>query len=767
VTAYLSALAVCAGSVAVGAALCCRARDWSWTAPAVGLAALVLLALVAVRLPGHGDTAAAALLLATLASLVVIARRRVALLPVLEGLGVAAIVLALCSLPFIANDRMGELGAYILDDLSFHMAQADALRTLGAAAHITPSDYPNGPHAVVAALESGFGVGPSAPFTGLLMAAPVLTALTALAALDGARWFLRIPAAALAGVPYLAASYYAEGAFKEPLLALFVLGFVLTLREWRRSDEDHWRQGAALLLTTGGGVAVFGVTALAWPAAVLAWFAAIELARGHALAAVVRWRPRRAVAAAAGVGALAGVVALAVSARAFFESGPGSHLTTSSVAGNISGQLSPLEAFGIWRQPDFRVALSGQLFKPGVLLALGVVAFGLVWCWRRRDWPLLAGALGAISVYVAVRPFAAAYFTAKALVVVAPLLTLVGVRALAVLGSGPLSTPRRWMPLAAAALLAVYLAVGATASALALRGARVRPSERGPDLAAFRHVVDGQPTAYFGRDNFAPWELRGALLRGFQSYDTPLGTGLPERPDKAETDADHPAVDVDPPTLDMFRYFVMPRTAYASRMPGNFRPVARTRWHVLWERTSPTLPRAILDEGEAPGKVLDCDTAAGRRLAGRAGVAYVRPRPVIGLRRLWRTPAGRLPVGESGWAAVNGESRVQVLRLAPGTWDISTRWFSDLPLRLGAGSLHTTLPAYITDPSTFVSAGQVHSDGVPLTVRVDVPKRRRRATLRTVRLGTVTATRVDATGRLVPLAQACGKYVDWYRLRRE
>jgi hypothetical protein len=50
---------------------------------------------------------------------------------------------------------------------------------------------------------------------------------------------------------------------------------------------------------------------------------------------------------------------------------------------------------------------------------------------------------------------------------------------------------------------------------------------------------------------------------------------------------------------------------------------------------------------------------------------------------------------------------------------------------------------------------------------VDVPPRKRLATLRTVRLGTLAATRVDEPGRLVPLARACGKYVDWYRLRRE
>jgi hypothetical protein len=770
VTAYLSALAVCAASVAVGAALCCKERDWSWTAPAVGLAAIVLLALGAVRLPGHGATAAVTLALATAVSVAVVARRRVALLPLLEGLPVAAIVLALCSLPFIANQRMGELGGYVLDDLSFHMAQADALRTLGAAAHVTPADYPNGPHAVVAALESGFGIGPSAPFTGLLIAAPVLTALTALAALDGARWYLRIPAASLVGVPYLAASYFAEGAFKEPLLALFVLGFVLTLRDWRHSEEPRRRHAVALVLTAAGAVAVFGVTALAWPAAVLAWFAVLELANERLHLDLRRWRPQRNVAIATAAAGLAVAVALAVSASAFFDSGPGRHLTTKSAGGNFFGQLSPLEALGVWRQPDFRIALSNQLFRPGVLLACAVVAFGLVWCWRRRDWALLAGTLGAVSVYAVARPFAAAYFNGKALVVLAPLLTLVALKALATLGSERAPAGRRLVPLAAAALLALYVVVGGASSALALRGARVRPSDRGQDLAAFRHVVSGQPTLYFGRDNFAPWELRGARLRGFQPYDTPLGTGVPEEPSKSKADAYLPAVDVDsvdPAFLDSLRYLIMPRTAYASQMPGNLRPLARTRWHVLWERTSGTLPRHHLAEGEAPGKVLDCNTASGRELARQAGVAYIRPPPVVPGRGLWRTATGELPPGGIPWEALNGEARTQVLRLPPGTWDISLRWFSDVPLRVRAGALRTTLPAYTADETTFASAGQVHSEGGPLTVRVNVPARRRLATLRTVRLGTVAATRVDERGRLVPLARACGKYVDWYRLRGE
>ena len=268
-TAYLSALAVCAASIAAGAALCCRSREWSWTAPPVGLAAVILLALVAVRLPGHGTTAAIAIALAAIVSVVVVARRGVALAPLAEGLPVGGVALAACSLPFVANDRIGELGAWINSDLAIHMAQADALRTLGSAAHITSSGYPNGPHALVAALASGLGVGSSAAFTGLLLATPVLTALTALGRSRWGRWYLRMPAAVLTGIPYLAVSYFAQGAFKEPLLALFFLGFVLTLREAHGSQRRDARVALALVLTTAAGVAVFGLSR--WPGPPRPW----------------------------------------------------------------------------------------------------------------------------------------------------------------------------------------------------------------------------------------------------------------------------------------------------------------------------------------------------------------------------------------------------------------------------------------------------------------------------------------------------------------
>ena len=755
VTAYLGALAVCGVAVAVGAAICCRSRAWSWTAPPVGLAAVMLLALVAVRLPGHGATAAAAVALATIAAVVTLARRGVDLRPLLEGLPVAAAVLVVCSLPFLANDRIGELGAWVLDDLSFHLVEADALRTRGSGAEATPSGYPTGPHSVAAAVAAGLGIGTSAAFTGLLLATPVLTALTALAMLGDARWYLRLPAAALAGIPYLAASYFAEGAFKEPLFALFFLGFVAALRE---------RRVTSLLLTTAGAVAVFGVTALAWPAAALLWLGTLELLHGWRpdLGRWGRWRM---------LGALAGLLALAVGLVQivgeldFFETGPGASLTNNEVAGgNFVGQLSPLEALGVWRHPDFRFGTADPLLEPGVLLACGVVIFGLVWCWRAREWALLAGVLGGVSIYAVARPVTLAYFSGKALAVVAPLLTLVAVKALAAVASAAQATERRWLStIAAGTVLAAYVLVAGASSALALRGARVRPHERGGDLAAFRPIVKGDPTLYLGSDSYATWELRGARLRRVLA----LRGGI--RPAKIGRDAETSAVDFDsvaPSLLARTRYLITPRTAYASSPAPSFRPVARTRWHVLWSRRGPDRPRRIRAEGDAPGKLLNCETAAGRRLSQTAGVAYVRPKPVVGLRDAWRAPDGRRPAGGPGHVQ-NGDSRTQVLDLPAGTWEISLRYFSDVPLRLRAGPLDTSLPAYLADEAMFASVGRLVTGGGPIEVTVEVPARRRVETLRTVRLGTLAATRLDERGRLIPLARACGRYIDWYRDRRE
>ena len=87
-----------------------------------------------------------------------------------------------------------------------------------------------GPHALVAGLSEGLGTGLIEAFAGMTLAMPVLTALVALEALARRSAAFRASSSrALVALPYLAAAYLAQGAFKEPIEALFVLAFALLL----------------------------------------------------------------------------------------------------------------------------------------------------------------------------------------------------------------------------------------------------------------------------------------------------------------------------------------------------------------------------------------------------------------------------------------------------------------------------------------------------------------------------------------------------------
>ena len=172
--------------------------------------------------------------------------------------------------------------------------------------------------------------------------------------------------------------------------------------------------------------------------------------------------------------------------------------------------------------------------------------------------------------------------------------------------------------------------------------------------------------------------------------------------------------------------------------------------------------RLILNEGESPGAIARVPVGHSRDLEARApnGVAFVRPKPVVGLADAWRRPDGSWPpeIGETS----SGGSLVQRLRLGKGTLEISVRYFSDVPLHLRAGPIMRTLPPYVADQASFWGVGRITTPGGPLTVRIDVPPRRRPDIARFVQLRSMAATRVDRTGRVVPLKRACGKYVDWF-----
>src|SRR3954452_20697498 len=118
---YASVAAVCAASLAIGqAALAlCGRREWSWTAPAVGLALLTALCWGTVRLPGDGVVSAIAVLVATVAALLFLRGRTMAGGEAVRlGAPVALAALIATSIAFVKEGLFGILGTSFNPDMS-------------------------------------------------------------------------------------------------------------------------------------------------------------------------------------------------------------------------------------------------------------------------------------------------------------------------------------------------------------------------------------------------------------------------------------------------------------------------------------------------------------------------------------------------------------------------------------------------------------------------------------------------------------------------
>jgi hypothetical protein len=430
------------------------------------------------------------------------------------GWPVALGALLICSLPFAVEGHFGILGTSFNPDMSQHLLAADRLAD-GQSSQLLNQGYPLGPHAIVVVLNKGLGIGLVQGFSGLTIAIAILASLTALAAFRDLRLAPRTAGALLVGLAYMVASYFAQGAFKEMTQALFLLAFVLALREADRAWTALPLRYVPAALIAAGAIYAYSFPSLVWlGAAVILWVVASRPAVRPLLMALLVFF----VFVSPEIGRMVDFQQF----ETFDPNGPG--------LGNLFGQISPFAALGIWPSGDFRIAPGdgavpalGYYF--GIAFALVLFAYGLAWLWRRRESAILAGLAAAALAYAAARVAGTPYTAAKAIEIGAPLVALTIL--LPLLSSVPRflsrdigdkgTTQRLWAPAAAA----LFVVAAGACSLLALANAPVGPTSYSSTLSDFRKVVGEGPTLVIASPQlleeehgtpFLAWELRGGRV---------------------------------------------------------------------------------------------------------------------------------------------------------------------------------------------------------------------------------------------------------------
>lgn len=718
------------------------AREWSWLSPAVGIAVGMVISSAAIHAPGRCVTLAIVLGLLTAAA-AAWCLRSPAHRPPLADLLAAAPVAALTLVPFLAAGHFGILGVSVDNDMAAHLLFLEGIASPAAAAAAPlPVDYPLGPHAMAAVITKALGIESQDAFTGWTIAMPIINAWIALAVARRAHWPAKATIATVVGLPFLIAGFYGQGSFKEVCQAGLVLATVLLLAGYGpKLGGGRW---AVLALLVAGMISVYSVTGLPWPLLFLGiWIfglAAIRVRRDgwrQALAAGRSQLP----AIAAGVAVL--VVVLIPQAHRIYEFAFGRSGVTgisSSELGNLVGPLPGWESFGIWGNQDYRLpntdAFGGIPWVPVVVV---LVLIGAVYALRRGRWMLPAAAAGAMLIWAVSTGSQSPYVSAKGLVIASPLLIL--------LAALPLSEPhRRRSPIWwAAPVIAVLLLSTIIASDLrALRFSPVQDVAQAHELESFQPFVQGKSVLFIGQDDFISWELAGGEVKPVIFGATPAQTLRPRKHWEFGQPVDFDSVHAG--LLNEFEWVVSSNDPAASDPPPQLQLVGRTRDYDLWRRVGHVRERAILAEGEMPGKTLDCGTPEGRRLEGSGGLAAVRGKPIT-------FPGPSIPAG--GGAIVS-------LPLPPGKWRLSAPYISPQPIEVTAPGLHQELAPNLERPAQRRQLGEVDGSGTEETaLTLEVGETFLSPASAAAYFGEITATPVGAE-HLLPLSRACGRYVDWY-----
>lgn len=757
---YLTSLTVVVVSLVLGAGamrICGYARSRP-AAGALGYAILITLVSVAIRLPGGVATAwvltGVALVIAAIAARDQRPRPRV----IIEGALLAAVLLALLGLPFLAFGHFGLLGVSLDNDLGFHVGWVEQFHAGHAPFGIGPHAYPTGTE-TLAALFGGSLRGASQALVGTAAATLVLTALAAFTVLEKAPAAVRVLGAAAVGLPYLTAAYFGEGSFKEPQMGMLVLG--LALFSARLPERARWwpLRGAPTLAVTAAAYLTLGPGGLVYPAVIVGARLVVAAARRFLPGATPRVRGLAIAGAAMACVLFAGVVYAAHrhSGLIPFAFSRAEH---THPGGNLARALPFTEGFGVWLGRSFRLPADSTLLAPlVVVLALAAVATGALLAVRARDGTLVVPAIGVLAIALVARATVIPYDAAKAIVAGGPLLVLTAIAPLASVG-WPRDGPA-WRAALGPAVAGVLALAVLWTSAYALRSSPVDSDAYDSQLAALRPLIDSHPVVFLGHDDWIAADLPGTVVaEPLPAHEFPLP--LPPRLQKGPL----PPFDFDTEPvagLDKVPYVITTRSLDASSAPANFHPQRVTRDFILWARDGPTAPREILNERSQPGAILDCKTPDGARLAARSGVAAVRPVPVLA--PMWRHASGAPTPTSRGYAITpSGGHAYTALRLPPGRWQLSLDYQSPAALTLRVGPTTFSLPSRLEPPGSLWVVGDVTTGSVVVPVELDVAPAPAPLPLSSALAGPLHAVPADQRDRLVPLHAACGRYVDWYRL---
>ncbi|MBS1845105.1 MAG: hypothetical protein JST53_11865, partial [Actinobacteria bacterium] len=399
---YASAALILLASLLVGRATFSLAgrRDWCWLEGAVGYGAILTVSGILARAPGHGTSATIGIVSLVVVAAVVTWRRGYEMPPFGVGLTTVLAVALVLSFPFAVSGHWGLLGVGFNNDLGLHLAWAEWLRS-GVGPAPDPG-YPLGPHGLAVATAAIPGLSLGQAFIGEIFAIGILTALTALSAIREIAAWRRVVGATLVAVTYMAASYFAQAAFKETAEALFVLAVAIYLMRPQAPPQGLWpRVGWALpIVAVAGGVFFcYSFAGIAWPIAIVVVWAAAQPATWRVL------RPGRVARILTRPWVLLGILILIGLGIALTVAGPfGFGSSFNQVAGsNTYGPVSPIETLGIWPAANYRLDAIGGAPLPGLMGAIAVLALlaAVAWWMQRREaavpLALLAGAIAYLG----------------------------------------------------------------------------------------------------------------------------------------------------------------------------------------------------------------------------------------------------------------------------------------------------------------------------------------------------------------------------------